>query len=264
MQPHFAPDQGLSFPEPLRSSWVRLRGRVIWQHASVREHLRDAPLQVRVNGTLWRQQKLRHRPDGGLEEPFEMDVRLATTTSRLSVRLAGAPEEARTAGEFTVSCPAATLRQRLHLLVIGVGATDTQSLRTQALQAFMGHDLDPATGRFETPAYQAGARLYGPLIGRQARRNAVLAWLNEIRKTLIRPDVTYEDAPTEFVFVSYQGEQRLTRTTTVLRLGHDEGEEIGIDEIARAFDGTRGNRDLPGRCREQRRTKQPNPCPAVP
>ncbi len=156
------------FSKPLPSSWVVLKGRVIWESASAHKKFEKSDLLVRVNGTLCSKVKLVPQLGNELEDRFETGVRLATPTSRVRVDLADVPTESIDAGDFTVTCEAKDHRERLHLLVIGVGPYEADQLRDQALSAFKGRLVDPSTGRFKSPAFQEDGYLYGPLVGESA------------------------------------------------------------------------------------------------
>src|SRR5262249_42251571 len=174
------------FPEPLPGSWVVLKGKVIWARPALRDEFRNADLRIHINGTLCAKLKLAPLPGDNLEVSFEAGVRLATPTNRVSVDLAGVPTDAVTPGEFRVTCDAKDLRQRLHLLVIGVGSYRADQLRDQALGAFKGQLVDPSTNEFKSPAFQEGGYLYGPLVGDEARLTRVVTLLDAINKSLIK------------------------------------------------------------------------------
>ena len=229
------------FPQRLPGSWVVLRGRVIWARPMVRDEFQNADLRVRVNGTLCSKLKLAPRPDDSLQVPFETGVRLATPTNRVSVDLAGVPRDAITPGEFTIICEAKDLRQRLHLMVIGVGPYKADQLRDQALAAFKGQLVDPSTNQFESPAFQEDGYLYGPLVGDEARHTRVVNLLAMIRKSLIKPESHLDEAPTEIVVIYYVGDERHTAEGTALHLGTGEGEEVEMEVFSQFFSETRAN-----------------------
>ena len=141
-KPEILTNNRAKFSEPLPSSWVVLKGRVIWDSASAHKKFENADLLVRVNGTLCSKLKLVPQLDNELEDRFETGVRLATPTSHVKVDLAGVPAESIAAGDFTVTCEAKDHWERLHLLVIGVGPYKADQLRDQALSAFKGRLVD--------------------------------------------------------------------------------------------------------------------------
>ena len=151
------------------------------------------------------------------------------------------PTESIAAGDFTVTCEAKDHRERLHLLVIGVGPYKADQLRDQALSAFKGQLVDHSTGRFKSPAFQEDGYLYGPLVGEAAQRNRVLNLLARIHEALIKPESSLDEAPTEIIVIYYVGDERHTTDATALRLGAGEGEEVEMEEISQYFSETRGN-----------------------
>ena len=240
-KPEILTNNRAQFPEPLPSSWVVLKGRVIWDSASAHKKFENADLLVRVNGTLCSKLKLVPQLDNELEDRFETGVRLATPTSHVKVDLAGVPTESIAAGDFTVTCEAKDHWERLHLLVIGVGPYKADQLRDQALSAFKGRLVDQSTGRFKSPAFQEDGYLYGPLVGEAAQRNHVLNLLARIHEALIKPETSLDEAPTEIIVIYYVGDERHTTDATALRLGAGEGEEVELEEISQYFSETRGN-----------------------
>ncbi|MGB2609485.1 MAG: hypothetical protein WBC80_10940 [Isosphaeraceae bacterium] len=240
-KPEILTNNRAKFSEPLPSSWVVLKGRVIWDSASAHKKFENADLLVRVNGTLCSKLKLVPQLDNELEDRFETGVRLATPTSHVKVDLAGVPAESIAAGDFTVTCEAKDHWERLHLLVIGVGPYKADQLRDQALSAFKGRLVDNSTGRFKSPAFQEDGYLYGPLVGEAAQRNHVLNLLARIQEALIKPETSLDEAPTEIIVIYYVGDERHTTDATALRLGAGEGEEVEIEEISQYFSETRGN-----------------------
>ena len=240
-KPEILTNNRAKFSEPLPSSWVVLKGRVIWDSASAHKKFENADLLVRVNGTLCSKLKLVPQLDNELEDRFETGVRLATPTSHVKVDLAGVPTESIAAGDFTVTCEAKDHWERLHLLVIGVGPYKADQLRDQALSAFKGRLVDHSTGRFKSPAFQEDGYLYGPLVGEAAQRNHVLNLLARIQEALIKPETSLDEAPTEIIVIYYVGDERHTTDATALRLGAGEGEEVEMEEISQYFSETRGN-----------------------
>ena len=229
------------FSKPLPSSWVVLKGRVLWESAGAHKKFERSDLLVRVNGTLCSKVRLVPQLGNELEDRFETGVRLATPSSRVRVDLADVPTESIDAGDFTVACEAKDQRERLHLLVIGVGPYAADQLRDQALSAFKGRLVDPSTGRFESPAFQEDGYLYGPLVGGSAQRNRVLNLLARINEALIKPESGLDEAPTELIVIYYVGDERHTSDATALRLGAGEGDEVQMEEISQNFSDTRGN-----------------------
>jgi hypothetical protein len=145
------------------------------------------------------------------------------------------------AGEFTVSCAAKDHRERLHLLVIGVGPYDANQLRDQAVSAFRGQLVEGSANRFKSPAFEEDGYLYGPLVGERATRNRVQRMLERIHEALVRPESRMDQAPTEIVVIYYVGDERFRTSARALRLGAGEGEELELDEISQHFSETRGN-----------------------
>ena len=240
-KPEILPNNRARFSELLPSSWVVLKGRVIWDSPSSHKQFENADLLVRVNGTLSGKLKLMPQLDNQLEDRFERGVRLATPTSHVKVELSGVPTESIAAGDFTVNCEAKDHRERLHVLVIGVGPYNVDQLREQALSAFKGRLVDPTTGRFTSPAFEEDGYLHGPLVGEAASRNRVQNMLDRIQEALVRPESSMDEAPTEIIVIYYVGDERLRTGATALRLGAGEGEELELDEISQHFSETRGN-----------------------
>jgi len=240
-KPEILANNRAEFPVLMPSSWVVLKGRVIWDSTSAHKKFEKSYLLVRVNGTLCSKLKLAPQPGNELEDRFETGVRLATPTSHVRVDLADVPMESIAAGDFTVACEAKDLWESLHLLVIGVGPYRVDQLRDQALRAFKGRLVDPSTGRFKSPAFQEDGYLYGPLVGEAAQRNTVLNLLARIHEALIKPETSLDEAPTEIIVIYYVGDERHTTDATALRLGAGEGEEIEMEEISQYFSETRGN-----------------------
>ena len=112
---------------PESSLW--LHGRVRWPDAATQEQNRVSVVQVWVNGFLQQPVPLKPPRSPALEWSWRAKVRLNRAgENEISVRLPGVARAADCRLDFKVGCTKPDERQRLHLLVVGVGEKDHQAI----------------------------------------------------------------------------------------------------------------------------------------
>jgi WD40 repeat protein len=147
-------EEGYRFPE-LPTGTVRLSGTVSWQADD-----RPAPsVEVSVNG--YRQLNVvpeePDKPDAPRTRRWQARLCLNRKVNRVEIEIPGSARDAGARLSFPLGCLAPLNRQRLHLLVIGIGNLDREKLQKDALDAVQATDLEavPNTDkkRFKTPAF---------------------------------------------------------------------------------------------------------------
>ena len=181
------------------------------------------------------------RPGHDLEAEFRAPILLNLKENLIEVKLPVLARELRDLLRFRVACEHPERRQRLHLLIIGVGQEDEDELRDRALQALHGELLPNSKTRFKCPAFDQG-EIYGPLL-RDVIKPRVWGQLARI-KNEINPNRAAADAPIEVVMIYYQGGEWIEGGKTSLRLrtglGRNGCDVVGIDELTGFFAGSRG------------------------
>lgn len=140
-------DDQLVFEEPISSGYARLRGSVTWRDRKLAPGASPAQLKVRVDGFLQRPVALRNVSG---EQTFQTVIVLGREKqNQVELDLVGAPKDAQSRLAFNVDCVSPRVAQRLHLLIVGVGKRDADTLTQRALDA-IGAEAD-ASGRFTKP-----------------------------------------------------------------------------------------------------------------
>jgi WD40 repeat protein len=182
---------------PESSLW--LHGRVRWPDAATQEQNRVSVVQVWVNGFLQQPVPLKVPRSPDLEWAWRAKIRLNRAgENEISVRLPGVARAADCRLDFKVDCTKPDERQRLHLLVVGVGEKDQRQLETLALRAVRGKRL--AGDQISTPAFAKGW-IY--LVSGYVNRGRVTAQLERIHLRVGDP----VDAGTDVVMVYYRGQE---------------------------------------------------------
>ena len=182
---------------PESSLW--LHGRVRWPDAATQEQNRVSVVQVWVNGFLQQPVPLKAPRSPDLEWAWRAKIRLNRAgENEISVRLPGIARESDCRLDFKVDCTKPDERQRLHLLVVGVGEKDQRQLETLALRAVRGKRI--AGDQISTPAFAKGW-IY--LVGGYVNRGRVTAQLERIHLRVGDP----VDAGSDVVMVYYRGQE---------------------------------------------------------
>lgn len=182
---------------PESSLW--LHGRVRWPDAATQEQNRVSVVQVWVNGFLQQPVPLKPPRSPDLEWAWRAKIRLNRAgENEISVRLPGIARAADCRLDFKVDCTKPDERQRLHLLVVGVGEKDQRQLETLALRAVRGKRI--AGDQISTPAFAKGW-IY--LVGGYVNRGRVTAQLERIHLRVGDP----VDAGADVVMVYYRGQE---------------------------------------------------------
>ncbi|MBV8270467.1 MAG: hypothetical protein JO252_29415, partial [Planctomycetaceae bacterium] len=235
-------DNRLEFERPAPTGRVWLRGRVIWpdgetKKAKAKEKI---PLQIWINGALHGNATLdESRPDHELEQEFQAGLLLDREVNRIEIKLRGLARDAGDRPDLLVGCRRPDPRQRLHLLLVGVGLSSEEALRERALTALQGELVPGERRKFRTPAFAEG-RLYPPLIG-DVRKTEFLGQVYMI-KGAVNPVLTPTDAPREVVLIYCEGAEWVSEGKLSLRLrpGHEPTDDVSIGELAKHFAGSRG------------------------
>ncbi len=189
------------FPGTMAESSLWLHGRVRWPDAATQQLNQVSVVQVWVNGFLQQPVPLKPPRATSLEWAWKAKIRLNRGGENdVSVRL---PDVARTADcrlDFKIDCSKPDERQRLHLLVVGVGEKDARQLETLALRAVRGRRT---TGdQISTPAFAKGW-IY--LLSGYVNRGRVTAQLERIHLRVGDP----ADAGADVVMIYYRGQESI-------------------------------------------------------
>ncbi len=162
---------------PLPAGDLWLHGRVVWPHGSDPRLKAAARVHVLVNS--FEQLPAELDDAVGTERAFRAPVRLnREKDNRVALEFPELKLEDGAAPAFVCDCTRPERKQRLHLLIVGVGETDEQGLVGRVLRALGARDV--RDDRFETPAFEE-ARLYRPLTGHVTPQDVYPALL-EIRQ----------------------------------------------------------------------------------
>jgi hypothetical protein len=238
------PDNRVSFPGPVASGQGWLIGRVVWSdEQSLRRH-QATRARIWVNRFPQSQARLRPVEGNPLVQEFRAEVIFSRVENEVAVELPGVPLDEVDRPSFLVSCDAPEDRQRLHLLVVGVGERDREALRSRALDALLAEphaDAPDNPDRFQTPAFLDGA-VYGPLHD-DVRITELVYQLDRIRRE-VNLGLTLGDRPIDVVAVYFQGNAWVDGEHAYfgLRRGQGRGrpESVSLDFLADQFAETRG------------------------
>ena len=235
-------DNRLEFERPAPTGRVWLRGRVIWPDGETKKAKakEKVPLQVWINGALHGNAALDDsRPDHELEQEFQAGLLLDREVNRIEIKLRGLARDAGDRPDLLIGCRSPDPRQRLHLLLVGVGLSSEEALRERALTALQGELVPGERRKFRTPAFAEGL-LYPPLIG-DVRKTEFLGQVYMI-KGAVDPILTPMDAPREVVLIYCEGAEWVSEGKLSLRLrpGREPTDEVNIGELAKHFAGSRG------------------------
>jgi hypothetical protein len=244
VHPVEGPDNRVSFSSPVGSGQGWLTGRVVWSdQESLRRH---QATRARIWVNRFPQSQVRLRPVEGntLVQEFRAEVIFSRKENEVGVELPGVPLDEVDRPSFLVSCDAPEDRQRLHLLVVGVGQRDRDALRSRALEAMLAEphpDAPEDPDRFQTPAFLDGV-VYGPLHD-DVRIMELVYQLDRIRRE-VNLGLTLGDRPIDVVAVYLQGNAWVEGGHAYfgLRRGQGRGrpESVSLDFLADQFAETRG------------------------
>lgn len=188
----------LSFSQPAAESSQWLHGRVQWASAADRQKHLVSSVHVRVNGFLHLPVAL--EPSEGLESTFRARLRLNRAKDNVvSLDLPDLQQDAANQAVFHVDCLQPDERQRLHLLVVGVGEQESSRIEELALKAV--HGTRGEGDQVTTPAFAQG-RIYGPLT-KYVSRAQIVDQLFKIHLAIKSGDAA--DAGNDVVLMYYRG-----------------------------------------------------------
>ena len=205
LAPELKSQAGLAFPQPAPEGCMWLVGRVRWPDLDSQRLHQVSSVQVSVNGLLQPAVPLKAAMEGSLEWSWRTRIRLNRSVgNRIRIGLPGVARSVDSQLEFQVDCREPDLRQRLHLLVVGIGEENRKELETLALRTVQGRRVAGPTGEeIEAPAFSKGW-IY--LLNNQflAHRH-VIAQLNRIRLAVGKPNS--DEAGMDVVMVYYKGQE---------------------------------------------------------
>ncbi|WP_406695965.1 hypothetical protein V5E97_33730 [Singulisphaera sp. Ch08] len=240
--------------KPIPDGRVWIVGRVQWPDAEVQRRNAAARIQVLVNGFPQIETALLQadappiqgaKPGSDrIENRFRAGILLNRPENSVELKLSGVAVAADSL-PLSVACLAPNQKQRLHMLVIGIGAQDKPALKKLAVQAVNGEFVSDRKDErvFKTPAFSSG-RVYGPLSNEFTKMH-VMAQISLICEQ-IRLKSNAASAPngSEVVLIYYQGGEWIgeNQTSLLIRRGRDKNSVDGvtIDELVRPFVNTRG------------------------
>ncbi len=179
---------------PMDASRHNLKGRVRW-NTSNPQALQNARLQVwvAVNGF---KQPIRLQPPtpDSLERTFSCPIQLFRDQNVIDVTAPGLPEMANLKATARIDCQSPeTVRQRLHLLIVGVGVPKAEelSLIREAVASLSGRQIEKLQDRnefkFQSPAF---ADCFGyALTGASLNREKIETAMELIRLAILRAPV---------------------------------------------------------------------------
>ncbi len=238
-------DNRLEFERPAPTGRVWLRGRVIWPDGETKKakSKEKIPLpEIWINGARYNYAALdESRPDHELEQEFQAGLLLDREVNWIEIKLRGLARDAGDRPELLIGCRSPDPRQRLHLLLVGVGLSSEEALRERALTALQGELVPGERRKFRTPAFAEGL-IYPPLIG-DVRKTEFLGQIYMI-KGAVDPVLTPMDAPREVVLIYCEGAEWVSEGKLSLRLrpGHEPTDDVNIRELTQHFAGSRGSR----------------------
>lgn len=191
----------LVFEKPAAVGTVRLLGRIQWLARDEQQRHQVSMVHVRVNGFLQPPVVLEPAAAGGLEWPWRARLRLNRDRNVVHIELEGPEQDAGNRSEFEIACTEPDQRQRLHLLVVGIGQDNAAELEERALRAVQGRRL--AGDRITAAAFSQGW-IYGPLTG-EVSRSMLLDRLLRIRVVIAEAAAT--DAGNDVVMVYFRGKE---------------------------------------------------------
>lgn len=189
------------FAAPASSHTSLLRGKVVWNNPTD-EKLRnkDQQLRVWVNGHQQLPKTLDPPSRGTLERRFEIPVVLSRSQGNVvEIGLPGMQREASSRFLLDVDCQSPLTKQRLHLLVVAVDASDRAAIVDRAVKAVQGKRTGP---KDFTTALGVGF-IYGPLTDPTLSTGTVNRQLRKINQTIRR--LQDRELANDVVLVYYQG-----------------------------------------------------------
>ncbi len=238
----------LVFDAPVPEGNVRIYGHVKWSDSQDKRFAQTQNVQVWVNGFQQVPSQLktsRERAGVKLFDTLVVLNRLEDNTIELG--LPGLEHEASSRLDFQVDCVRPELRQRLHLVIVGVGATDGDALVSGALKAMKARRTTSGKIRRIAPitaaAFDKGS-IYPPLVGR-VKKVRIWMTLMQVKSAIARR--TRGSAPNEVIVIYYQGGETiksdggffLTTSDTSLYADPAKG-SISREELADFSAKTRG------------------------
>lgn len=235
----------IEFVEGVSDGPVWLYGRVVWGSEEAKRARAAKRIQVWVNDFPQVEIPLEMPSGSGLEARFRAGLLLNNKDNHIEVKLPGVPRAVGDPPTFSVACRNPEQRQRLHLLIIGVGSETEEELKARALQALRGEMVPGSKVAFKTPAFRSGILHF--TLCKDVRIERVLYQLEKIRLE-IKPlnDATRLPIGTEVVVIYYQGRIWMDvddgKTVLQLRSGGERNNKdvISFEHLRNAFAGTRG------------------------
>jgi hypothetical protein len=208
LKPECKPDCTVSFKDSPKGL-VHLIGRIRWSDPAAKD-LDDESLQVVTKVEDVRQFPVALGPRGkGADadtRPFRIPLALIGRNNHVRVEVPSVPQQERSGGEFELACTAPVLKQRLHLLIVGVDVKDGEALKRRVFDAIVVESKDQPPGSqgefFKKPPFDQCV-LHGVLAGEVDKSSfgARLLEINEEIRNLERRTGWINDV----IFIYYQG-----------------------------------------------------------
>jgi WD40 repeat protein len=180
---------------------LSLEGRIRWPDAATQRLNQVSVVHVLVNGFLQQPVALKPARPTDLEWKWKAKIRLNRSgENEVSVLLPGVARASDCRLDFQVKCSKPDERQRLHLLVVGVGERDARQLETLALRAVRGARIPGTVDQITTPAFTKGW-IY--LASGYVNRGKVSAQLERVHLRVGDPT----DAGSDVVLVYFRGQE---------------------------------------------------------
>jgi len=192
-----------AFRQKISDGRLHLHGRIVGNKKNDPQLKKVKSVWVYING-------IRQLPAVFDDKPildrdhltFQVPILLNQKENQVALELVNVLEDAGDRTRFTVACESPKDKQRLHLIIVGVGTPDVQKLRDRALQAIRAKQIPPE--QFTTPAFAEGY-IYGPVTGsvNLTKINSILATV----KLTIQDPAKMNSQMNDVVMFYFQGSE---------------------------------------------------------
>jgi hypothetical protein len=189
-------------PKEVAIGRLWLYGRILANKPDDEQLRKVKGVWVYINGIRQLPAELRPLIRNSKERAFRVPLLLNEAENQISIELSNLLQDAGNRSQFTLACKSPEKKQRLHLIIVGVGATDVKQLRERALKAVQAEAASETT--FRTPAFAEGY-IEGPRTTYVTRHhmNSLLANVRDRIKQLAKKGPAMSDV----IMFYYQGRE---------------------------------------------------------